>query len=200
MRIWWSCPKVNLLWLQSKKCIQFLTHKIKSVAKKKLNEGNCASSTSAGCIWLARYESSDKQGTPHPPHPSHRVHEDHRHLLLPHPLLPPAGLRHPAAQSGLCLWGAAVFWPLWRPPVAEVRLSKDSRGEAACFFFSTYKSPKVFKSSRKSPKICRQKRWLEVAKYTNTKFSNKVAKLATQVTVRVNFTSIFNLRDPTVRL
>lgn len=176
MRIWWSCPKVNLLWLQSKKCIQFLTHKIKSVAKKKLNEGNCGI------------------------RPSHRVHEDHRHFLLPHPLLPPAGLRHPAAQSGLRLWGAAVFWPLWRPPVAEVRLSKDSRGEAAWFFFSTYKSPKVFKSSRKSPKICRQKRWLEVAEYTNTKFSNKVAKLATQVTVRVNFTSIFNLRDPTVRL
>lgn len=165
---------------------------------KKLNEGNCASSTSAGCMWLACYESSDKQGTPHPPpRPSHRVHEDHRHLLLPHPLLPPAGLRHPAAQSGLRLWDDAVFWPLWRPPVAEVRLSKDSRGEAACFFFPRTSCQKSSRVVEKVQRFVAEKRWLEVAEYTNTKFSNKVA---TQVTVRVNFISIFNLRDPPVRL
>lgn len=54
------------------------------------------------------------------PRTFHRVHEDYSHLLLPRPLLPPAGLRHPAAQSRLRVWGAAVFWPLWRPLVAEV--------------------------------------------------------------------------------
>lgn len=95
MRIWWSCPKVNLLWLQSKKCIQFLTHKIKSVAKKKLNEGNCASSTSAGCIWLARYESSDKQGTipPTPPTEYMKIIAIFYYPILYYPLLACATLQ-----------------------------------------------------------------------------------------------------------
>lgn len=66
-----------------------------------------------------------------------RVHEDNRHLLLPHPLLPSAGVQHSAAQGGLRFRSAPLLQPLWRPAVAEVRLSEDSRGEAAktCLFF-----------------------------------------------------------------
>lgn len=66
-----------------------------------------------------------------------RVHEDNRHLLLPHPLLPPAGVQHSAAQGRLRLRSAPLLQPLWRPAVAEVRLSKDSGGEAAktCLLF-----------------------------------------------------------------
>lgn len=152
----------------------------------------------AACDWLVTKVQINK-ALRIPPHPrlSHRVHEDHRYLLLPHPLLPPAGLRHPAAQSGLHLWGDAVFWPLWCPPVAEVRLSKDSRGEAACCFFPRTSRQKFSRVVEKVQRFVAKKRWREVAEYTNTKFSNKVA---TQVTVRVNFTSKFNLRDPPVRL
>ncbi len=58
-----------------------------------------------------------------------RVHEDNRHLLLSSPILSSVGLWHAAAQSRLCVRDAALLQSLRGPGVAEVRLSKDSRGE-----------------------------------------------------------------------
>ena len=63
-----------------------------------------------------------------------RVHEDNRHLLLSSPVLSSAGLQHSAAQSRLRVWDAPLVRPLWDPAVAEVRLSKDPRGETPVTF------------------------------------------------------------------